>query len=189
MRNKSNLDIYVNLMIDDDEHSQKNIYVPGDYVTKIFPELAHPNEIKFNLTPKQQEEYYKTVVCSICGQPCAGTCTLKSRKWHITNIFDSQLHIRISGDIESQLEHLLEYYTSSEFNLKNENDYVIAVALGIALYNTGNDVDLEESGKIFSELVNLPEIINGSKIYKEARRLATEYLKDIKYLKTKMKEK
>ena len=150
----SNVQIYVNLMIDDEEHQNKHHYVPGDYIVKLYPDFTHPSRIRLSLTKKQLQEYYKYLTCSICGRTCAGTCISESRKWNLFRIIDEQSNIRISGDIEIQLKYLWRYVKSPDFNIKNENDYIIKCGLGIALYNTDKTENLKEAKRIFLELIS-----------------------------------
>ena len=70
---KSELILFSNLMIDDDQHKPAYKFMPGDYVALVFPEFRDKRTWS-NLSTQQITELTQYVVCSKCGRACAGTC-------------------------------------------------------------------------------------------------------------------
>ena len=75
---KSNLMVSSNLMIDDENHKSQNhyLYIPGDYVSQIYRELANVHVAERRLSPRQLIERDQYLVCLKCHKPCAGTCEI-----------------------------------------------------------------------------------------------------------------
>ena len=71
---QSNLDIQSNLMIEDENHRPEYKYLPGDFVSQVYPEKVDRRVINRELIPRQIIEYEQYLVCTICKRPCAGTC-------------------------------------------------------------------------------------------------------------------
>jgi hypothetical protein len=74
---KSNLCIKSNLMIDDDYHKPEYKYLPGDYISRIYPGIIDRRVIQNKLSGQQLIEYEQYLECLICRIPCAGTCQKK----------------------------------------------------------------------------------------------------------------
>jgi len=71
----SNLTIFSNLMPDDDpRYKPEYRYIPGDYVGKIYPTAVDNRSIQQYLSQQQIVEFDQYLVCTKCGNTCAGTC-------------------------------------------------------------------------------------------------------------------
>jgi hypothetical protein len=71
---KSNLSVNSNLMIDDYEHREMYKFIPGDLISKIYPEYADPANRHNFLRKEQIVEMMQYLECQICHKPCAGNC-------------------------------------------------------------------------------------------------------------------
>ncbi len=71
---KSNLSVRSNLMLDDEQHLFKYTYLPGDFVTEVYPEFRDSRVKELRLTKQQLIENRQYLVCMRCRRPCAGTC-------------------------------------------------------------------------------------------------------------------
>ena len=74
----SQLMLYSNLMVDDDEHRPAYRFMPGDYLPIVFPEFRDVQK-RNALTPQQLVELDQYLVCVRCGRKCAGTCETELR--------------------------------------------------------------------------------------------------------------
>lgn len=70
----SNLLVKSNLMLDDNEHRPQYRFIPGDYVRKIYPELADNQVSETELSKQQRIEWDQYLDCARCRRRCAGTC-------------------------------------------------------------------------------------------------------------------
>lgn len=80
MSDRSSVDLRSNLMVDDEQHSPKHTYIPGDFLRLIRPWLFDRRIQKDTLTPTQVIEYEQYLVCNICERTCAGTCGGRHRQ-------------------------------------------------------------------------------------------------------------
>jgi len=71
---KSNLSVRSNLMLDDEQHQPKHVYLPGDFVTEVYREFRDVRIKERKLTKQQLVESRQYLVCIRCRRPCAGTC-------------------------------------------------------------------------------------------------------------------
>jgi hypothetical protein len=70
---KSQLTLFSNLMLDDQQHKPTYKYMPGDYLPLVFPEFRDKRSWN-NLSWQQIHELTVYVVCGKCNRACAGTC-------------------------------------------------------------------------------------------------------------------
>lgn len=70
---KSNIDIYVNIMVIEDEQTFEDIkHIPGDLLKQINPSLTDVRNK--HLTKRQKFELELYMICNKCKKSCAGTC-------------------------------------------------------------------------------------------------------------------
>jgi len=70
----STVSLRSNLMVDDDAHSPKHKYLPGDFLRLVKPWFFDRRTGYTMLTEQQVREYGQYLVCGVCGRTCAGTC-------------------------------------------------------------------------------------------------------------------
>jgi len=70
---RSELMLFSNLMLDDDQHKPTYKYMPGDYVVLVFREYRDKRTWE-RLSSQQIMELTQYVICSKCNRACAGTC-------------------------------------------------------------------------------------------------------------------
>jgi len=68
----SELMLFSNLMIDDDEHKPEYRFLPGDYIGRVYPEKVDRRANTLSENQRLELEMYLT--CLRCGRTCAGTC-------------------------------------------------------------------------------------------------------------------
>lgn len=79
---KSNLNVRSNIY--PVGRGKRNFYksLPGYILKKLEPQYFDVRNIRSDFrnlpTDKQLEEYRLTIVCHLCGRPCAGLCVEKS---------------------------------------------------------------------------------------------------------------
>jgi len=184
---KTNVDIYVNIMVEDRQHQDKNSYVPYDLLVERYPQYKNPS-CEIFLTDKQREQKKTCIPCYICGKRCGGNCGVASVSWIYEQILDNGEKLKRNGFLEEQKPHLEKHVEINNFNENSMQDYVIRCALGIAYYCTDKMDNLIRAKNIFEKLYNLPEKENGDSPYKDARRLVKEYLEEIELILRNIRE-
>jgi hypothetical protein len=64
----NNVSVLSNIMIDNGDKQKKHLYVPGDFLAIIEPQLIEKRVIDRELTPRQKEEYLRYLPCSLCKE-------------------------------------------------------------------------------------------------------------------------
>ncbi len=64
----SNITVLSNIMLDTGDTQKKHLYIPGDFLAIIEPQLIDKRVIDRELTPRQKEEHLRYLPCSLCKE-------------------------------------------------------------------------------------------------------------------------
>jgi len=68
MKISGNITVQSNLMVDKGDMQLKHLYLPGDFVAIVEPDLIDKSIIDRELTIRQKEEFLRYLPCSLCRE-------------------------------------------------------------------------------------------------------------------------